>query len=168
VDQLLAKLEKVAVALRDGGCDLRTETRLALPVGPLELSSPESMRLRSPDEKLDTRGVEIQTNMREPSEQILKSLESVRIREVAQKAYQTLCVKGPLSIAGLLRECPIEAGLEELVAYLRVAKAVKAPELQQIERVTLGDTNGVQLTANVPAFVLSADLFPDNLDELVL
>tara|TARA_R110001592_G_scaffold19231_14_gene79125 strand:- start:2172 stop:3632 length:1461 start_codon:yes stop_codon:yes gene_type:complete len=168
VDQLLAKLEKVAVALRDGGCDLRAETRLDLPVGPLELWSPESMRLRSPDEKLDTRGVEIQTNAREPSDLILKSLESVRIREVAEKTYQTLCAKGPLSIAGLLREHPIEAGLEELVAYLRVAKAVKAPELQQVERVTLGDTNGVQLTATVPAFVLSAELFPASLDELVL
>lgn len=168
VDQLLAKLEKVAVSLRDGGCDLRAETGLDLPVGPLEISSPDSMRLKSPDEKLDTRGVQVQENAREPSEQILQSLESVRVREVAQRTYQTLCSRGPLTIAGLLQAHPVEAGLEELVAYVRVAKAVKAAEMEHTEQVRIGDKGGVQLHATVPALLLSAELFPDNLDELVL
>lgn len=168
VDQLLAKLEKVAVVLRDGGRDLRAETCLDLPVGPLELSSPESIRLKSPDEKLDTRGVQLQKNTRSPSEQILHSLETVRIREVVHRTYQTLCSKGPLTIAGLLQEHPVEAGLEELVAYVRVAKAVKAAEMDRTERVSLADKGGVQLHATVPALLLSAELFPDNLDELVL
>lgn len=168
VDKLLAKLERVAVALRDGDCDLRSDTTLDLPVGPLEVSSPESMRLRSPDEKLDTRGIEVQENNREPTDHILKCLESVRVREVAEKSYQTLRTKGPMTLAGLFQEHPIESGLEELVAYLRVAKSVKATDLGKTERVIVGDKNGVQLTATVPTFVLSAELFPDNLDDLVL
>ncbi|WP_412537242.1 DUF3375 domain-containing protein [Marinobacter sp. MIT932201] len=168
VDQLLAKLEKVAVNLRDGGVDLRTYTRLSLPVGPLELSSPATMRLRSPDEKLDTRGVEARENAREPSEHILESLEAVRIREVAEKTYKTLVEKGPMSIAGLVEQHPVHSGLEELVAYVRVAKSVKAAQLEDLERVLLVDRSGAQFQATVPTFVLSAQLFPADLDELVL
>lgn len=168
VDKLLAKLEKVAVALRDGDTDLRMETQLSLPVGPLELSSPETMRLRSPDEKLDTRGVETRKNAQEPSEHILESLEAVRVREVAEKTYKTLVEKGPMSIAGLLKQHPVCAGLEELVAYVRVAKSVKAAQLDDLERVPLADRNGAQFQATVPTFVLSAELFPADLDELVL
>lgn len=168
VDQLLARLEKVAVALRDGDTDLRAETRLSLPVGPLELSSPETMRLRSPDEKLDTRGVEARENAREPSEHILESLESVRVREVAEKTYRTLIVNGPMTIAGLLQQHPVKAGLEELVAYVRVAKSVKAAQLEHVEQVQLADKNGALFHATVPAFMLNAELFPSDLDELVL
>ena len=168
VEQLLAQLEKAAVALRDGGCSLRSETRLDLPVGALTLFSPDSLRLRSPDEKLDTRGVQAQTNSREPSAQILQSLESVRVREVAEKVYLALCQRGPQTIAGLLKVLPVQAGLEELVAYVRVAKAVNAATLERSEQVIIVDRSGAQLRATVPALLLSAELFPDNLDELVL
>ncbi|MFC6685754.1 DUF3375 family protein [Marinobacter koreensis] len=168
VDQLLSRLEKVAVALRDGGTNLRTETTLSLPVGPLELTSPETMRLRSPDEKLDTRGVKARENAREPSKHILDSLETVRVREVAEKTFRALAANGPMTIAGLLRHHPVNAGLEELVAYVRVAKSVKAAQLEDMERVELADKSGARFRATVPTFVLSAELFPPNLNELLL
>lgn len=90
------------------------------------------------------------------------------MREVAEKVYGTLCQRGPQTIAGLLEVLPVQAGLEELVAYVRVAKAVNAATLERSEQVVIADRSGAQLRANVPALLLSAELFPENLDELVL
>ncbi|MGV0036770.1 MAG: DUF3375 domain-containing protein [Candidatus Azotimanducaceae bacterium WSBS_2022_MAG_OTU7] len=168
VDGLLSKLERTAVSLREADCNLGTDTGLDLPVGPVSLSSPESMRLRSPDEKLDTSGVEERANGREPSEQVLDSLDSVQVRAIAVKVLATLEKHGPLSISGLTRANPLESGLEELVAYLRVAKAVNATVLDKKEEVIVPDRHGIDLSASIPTYVMSRELFPANLDDLVL
>ncbi len=73
-----------------------------------------------------------------------------------------------MSIAHLTHEHPLQAGLEELVAYLRIAKAIKAPQMQHTEQVELKDRSGVHLQASIPVYYLSADLFPKNIDELAL
>ncbi|PIE20723.1 MAG: hypothetical protein CSA61_00740 [Neptuniibacter caesariensis] len=172
VDRLMAKLERQAVLLRDGmgdgGADLKTETALNLPVGPIEIKSPESMRLRNPDDKLDTSGVEEKANSREPSSHVLDCLDAVQIREIAYKTFDSLKEHGPMSIAGLAAKNPLKSGLEELVAYLRVAKAVGATALEQKEEVALMDKQGVMLKASIPTYLLTLDLFPEDIDELAL
>jgi len=168
VDRLLSQLERQAVILRDDGLDLKTETALSLPVGPIEVKSPESMRLRSPDDKLDTSGVEEKANSREPSSHVLDCLDAVQVREIANKTLSTLREYGPLSIAGVADRNPLQSGLEELVAYLRVAKAVGATALEQKEDVTLIDKQGGSLKATIPTYLLTAELFPKDIDELTL
>jgi len=118
---------------------------------------------------MDTRGVQQQQNRKEPSVQMLQYLDSVQVRVVAEKAHNTLLKKGVMSIAHLTKEHPLQAGLEELVAYLRIAKAIKAPQLvEQNEQIQFHDQNGICLQASIPTYYLSAELFPDNLDELAL
>lgn len=168
VDRLLGKLERIAVALNEAECDVQTKTRLSLPVGAVRIASPESMRLRTPDEKLDTSGIEEQTNAREPSMEMLDYLDIVRIRGVAARIREILETHGPMTIASIAGLHPIEAGLEELVAYLRVAKSVKGTTLEEKEPVEIRDRRGVRLHASIPTFLLSASLFPEDLDELVL
>ena len=168
VELLISKLEKQAVLLRDKGVDLKSDTSLSLPVGPIEIKSPESMRLKSPDDKLDTSGVEEKANTREPSVQVLDCLDAVQVREVAQQAFNALKEHGPMSISGLASHNPLTSGLEELVAYLRVAKAVGATALGQKEYVEVVDNQGVTLKASIPTYLLSADFFPEDIDELVL
>ena len=168
VDRILAQLERQAVVLRDAEVDLKSTTALSLPVGPVEIRSPEAMRLRNPDDKLDTSGVEESANSREPSSSVLDCLDSVRVREVAEKTLATLREYGPMSIAGLAVRNQLESGLEELVAYLRVAKAVGATALEQKEELDLLDKQGVMLRASIPTYLLSLDLFPENIDELAL
>ena len=64
---------------------------------------------------------------------------------------------------------PLQAGLEELVAYLRIAKAVKATQLtEQTEQIQFKDASGMHLQSCIPTYYLSAELFPENLDELAL
>ncbi len=168
VDKLLSQLERVAVALGEGGCDSKIPTSLALPVGSVSIHSPETMRLKSPDEKLDTSGVETQKNRRQPSEQMLDCLDSVQVKAVAQQTLSMLRQHGPMTIASIAKINPLSAGIEELVAYLRVARSVNAASIAEKETINVRDKEGVLLTASVPTFFLSADLFPENLDELIL
>ncbi|TDB60282.1 DUF3375 domain-containing protein [Photorhabdus khanii] len=168
VDRLLGQLERLAVELKNADCNLQTTTALSLPVGAASISSPESMLLKSPDEKLDTSGVEEQFNSREPSIQMLDCLDTVQIRLIAERALETLKEFGPMTIASIAHYHPLNSGLEELVAYLRVAKSVGAALLEEKESIEMSDKQGVRLRASIPTFLLSADLFPDSLDELVL
>ena len=168
VDKLLGKLEQTALALRDADCDLRSQTTLELPVGSINISSPDSVRLRFPDEKLDTENVEEHCNSSKLSDTMLGSLDTVQIREVAHRAQALLQRHGPMTVAGITQIAPIESGLEELVAYLRIAKSVGAAEINDKEQVILKDREGSQLSACIPALLLSADLFPSSVDELAI
>ncbi len=168
VDRLISKLERVAVLIRNEEIPLKKNTSLSLPVGSIEIRSPESMRLKSPEDKLDTSGVEEKANAREPSNHVLDCLDAVQVREVAQQAFNTLKKLGPMSISGLANQNPLTSGLEELIAYLRVAKAVGATTLGQKEDVEVVDKQGVTLKASIPTYLLSAELFPDDIDELAI
>lgn len=169
IDRFLSQLEKQAIVLLEQQPDLRIEMQVDLAVGPVQISSPENFALKIPNEHMDTRGVQQQQNRKEPSNQMLKYLDSVQVRIVAEIARNTLMEKGVMSIAHLTEEHPLQAGLEELVAYLRIAKAIKAPQLmEQNEHVQFHDQHGVCLQASIPTYCLSAELFPENLDELAL
>ena len=168
VDRLLTRLEKQAINLREIGVDVKTDTELYLPVGPIEIKSPETLRLKHPDDKLDTSGVEEKANTRELGTNVLDYLDTVQVREIALKTRSTLKNHGPMSIAGLAARHPIAAGIEELVAYLRVAKAVGATALDHKEHVAVIDKQGVTLKASIPTFLLAFELFPENIDELTI
>ena len=168
VDRLLSKLERQALLLRDKGFDLKTETALCLPVGPIKIKSPESMRLRNPDDRIDTSGVDEIANSREPSSHVLNCLETVQVKEIAQLTLSMLQKLGPMSIAELVKLNPLKSGLEELVAYLRVAKAIGATVIEQKEDVVVADKQGITLKASIPTYRLTAKLFPKDLDELAI
>ena len=167
VDKLLCQLERLAVELKDAS-GLQQATSLSLPVGAVKINSPESMRLKHPDEKLNTSGVEEQSNSREPSLEMLDCLDTVQLHVVAERTLRTLKEHGPMTIASIARFHPFNAGLEELVACIRVAKAVGAASLAEKETVVFHDKRGVRLLASIPTLLLNADLFPDDLGSLTL
>lgn len=168
VTRLLSELERSAVVLRENGCDLKTLTRPELQVGVPGIRSPNSMSLRQPDENLDTSGVEEQANHREPSMEMLDSLEAVQIRQVAARTLEALRRHGPMTISTLSSYRPLTEGLEELVACMRVARAIHATDLDKTEQVEVHDRHGVRIRASIPSLLMSADLFPANIDELTL
>lgn len=167
VDRLVKKLENLALALREQNIPLNQETTLNLPLSPIEFSSPDCIKLRSPDEKLSTIAVE-QENSREVSATVLQSIETVQIRALAERTYHTLQQQGTLTLAGLFEHQPVKAGLEELVAYIRIAKALHAAELSQKESVFIQDRQGNRLKVNIPTLLLDAALFPADLNSLNL
>ncbi len=168
VDQLLSQLERLAVEFKDSDIELKTTTALSLPVGTIRISSPDTMRLKSPDDKLDTSGVEAEVNSRSPSTEMLDCLDAVQVKEVAYRIRDTLYREGPMTIASIVSRHPMQSGLEELVAYLRVAKSVGATTLEDKEELEILDKQGIRLRASIPKYLLSADLFPNDIEEMLI
>lgn len=73
-----------------------------------------------------------------------------------------------IALAAVVKKHPMAAGLEELVTYLRVAKSVGATTLVGKESVRMKDTQGAQLQASIPKYLLSAEMFPANIKDLVI
>ena len=57
---------------------------------------------------------------------------------------------------------PIQAGLEELVAFIRIAKADKATDIGQTELILVNDKFGNQLQATIPKLILTTEHFPQD------
>jgi hypothetical protein len=93
---------------------------------------------------------------------------TVPIKEIAIAMQQCLRERGPLSIAGLTTLLPIEYGLEELVARVRIAQAVNAVSLHAEEVVEFSDKDGRKIRARIPSLVMSPDAFPSHFEELQL
>jgi hypothetical protein len=169
VDRLLGKLERLAVGFKDAEISLRHDTGLAFASGIVRMQAPDSLLLKMPEEQLSTRGIEAQQNASTPSEAMLGQLHAVQVMQVAEGMYNIL--RGsriPLSVAALIERRPIKAGLEELVACLRVARAVGATELLDRETVRITDLSGRHFKAEIPHYLLSAEQFPEQLEELQL
>ncbi len=168
VDQLLRELEQLAVTFAKNDINLRTSTGLTLNSGSARVRSLDGLRLRAPDQQVDTRGVRTHRNRREPNTAMLHYLETVKVLEVAAAMREHLRSTGPQSIAGLARARPLGAGLEELVACLRIARAVNAPRLPERESVLVTDRLRGEIRATIPRYLLHAELFPQRLEELSL
>ncbi|NKC10770.1 MAG: DUF3375 family protein [Gammaproteobacteria bacterium] len=168
VDRLLHELEQAAVHLREREVNLRTELDVVLPTGSVQIGSIQRMRLQAPGEPINPRDIEPVDNEREPSGTMMEHLHTVRLTELAGHIRGILQRTGPLTVAGLVREKPIALGLEELVAHLRIAKAIGATELEGSEKVTVTDRHGQTVLATIPRMMLHAGLFPERLDELPL
>lgn len=168
VARLLAQLERGAVDLREGGVSPNCRTRQTLPSGRAEVSSVESLRLRLPDESLQIGSIEANAGAREPSDAVLEHLESVRILEVASEIIRLVASHGPMTLGGVIARRPLTAGIEELVACLRFAQAVKAPRDESTELLLLKGHDGTMLRATIPTYVLTPELLPLQVEDLAL
>ncbi|WP_119395080.1 DUF3375 domain-containing protein [Salinibius halmophilus] len=168
VKRLINQIEQQAIRLRQQETPLRTSTSLMVRHGHANIQSPESMRLRTPDEKIETGAVIEQVAKREVSQGMLGHLSAVRVQDVAnvQRAWLIKHQRG--SIGEVIQNRPVQAGIEELVAHIRVAKAVNAVRLEQTETVQISDKTGATLEVQIPTFLLRAEDFPDQLSDLNL
>lgn len=168
VDRLITQLEQLAVNFSKNNINLKQATNLILPTGNIEINSPDSICLKEPIAAIQITDITEHTNSVVPSETVLTLLDTIQIKEVADSIYHNLCTFGPLTIAGLVEKKPINFGLEELVAYLRIAQHIQATDLNEKESIIIQDKQGIQIKATLPKYLLSASLFPDNLEELSL
>jgi hypothetical protein len=168
VERLLGSLERTAVRLRDADVNLRSRLDFSLASGLPRIQTVDRMRLRLPEEQIDTSKVEMNENARSPSDAVIEQLHAVKTMDVAKGMCDALNRRGPMTIGGLLDATPIHAGLEELVTQLRVAKAIGATEFEEKERVLVTDRQGHAITATIPRLMLHAELFPSRLEDLTL
>ena len=168
VEQVLRQLEKLAVTFKDQDIGPRTLLKVHVVSGPFSVSSPSSIRLMQPQASLDTSKVVAQSNQTTVSDTILECLEAVKIQEVAEAMRDLLKSQGPMSLAQIAELRPIQGGLEELVALVRIAKAIEAVSLEGVEHLVVADRQGQTIRAKIPVLLLSADQFPENLENLPL
>ncbi|MDF5994637.1 DUF3375 family protein [Pseudomonas aeruginosa] len=168
VERLLRQLERLAVNFRDQELSLREPVVVDVPTGSLRVRSPSSIHLRLPEERLDTRQVAANTNSHVASLGMLDHLNTVKVLEVAQDVKQLLTEHGPMTVASIVSHRPITGGLEELVAHVRIAKAVSAVVLEHPESLVVVDRTGSWIRANIPSLLMSAEQFPTDLEELAL
>ena len=168
VERVLRQLEKLAVTFKDQDISQRTPLNVHVATGSFSVSSPSSIRLTHPQATLDTSKVVAHENQTNVSSAILESLESVKIQEVAIEMRDLLVAHGPMSLSKIAEHRPIQGGLEELVAQVRIAKAIEAVSLEGTELLMVADQKGQTIRANVPVFLLSADQFPENVENLFL
>ncbi|HEH6436973.1 TPA: DUF3375 domain-containing protein [Pseudomonas aeruginosa] len=168
VERLLRQLERLAVNFKDQEVSLREPVVVNLPTGSLRVRSPSSIHLRLPEERLDTRQVAANTNSHVASLGMLDHLNTVKVLEVAQDVKQLLTEHGPMTVASIVSHRPITGGLEELVAHVRIAKAISAVVLEHPESLVVVDRTGNWIRANIPSLLMSAEQFPTDLEELAL
>lgn len=168
VERVLRQLEKLAVTFKDQDIGLRTSLNVHVGSGTFSVSSPSSIRLMHPQASLDTSKVVSQSNQTSVSDIILECLEAVKIQEVAEDIRDLLESHGPMSLAQIAELRPIQGGLEELVAFVRIAKAIEAVSLEGVEHLVVADRQGQTIRAKIPVLLLSANLFPENLESLPL
>jgi len=169
LDELINLLEQHAIKLGNSPkTKLTAETGLSLNVGSASIGSPMENKLKVPDEHYDTSGVTEHKNSRTLSSSALENLEQVSFSEVALITKDLLAKHGPLSIAGICEHYAINKGLEELVAFIKVATTANAPRLTEKEKVAIQDYQGNRLIASIPKYLLSSDLFSKNIKELSL
>lgn len=151
VERLLRQLERLAVNFKDQELSLREPVVVDVPTGSLRVRSPSSIHLRLPEERLDTRQVAANTNSHVASLGMLDHLNTVKVLEVAQDVKQLLTEHGPMTVASIVSHRPITGGLEELVAHVRIAKAVSAVVLEHPESLVVVDRTGNWIRANIPS-----------------
>lgn len=168
IDKLLSQLERCAVQLHDFELDTRSKMSINLSSGSVKIKSPHSIKLKVPDEELDTSNVQTQLNTSNPNTAMLASLDAVKVIEVAKTIRSILQSEGPLTISGISQHYSLQAGLEELVACLRVAKAIGATDLGEREEITFIDKQGHHLKATIPMYLMNAVQFPERIEDAVL
>jgi uncharacterized protein DUF3375 len=168
VNKLLGEIERLAVELKEHGVKTDSPTSLSLTTGPIKVTSPHAIKPRMPTEKIDVSAITTAINNTSPSQSMMDALDAVSVKEVAFNMERTLNRHGPMTVKQLSEYSPIQKGLEELVAHLRVAHAVKATELPEKEEVFIQDKKGNMLKASIPSYVMSAELFPDDLNDLAI
>ena len=168
VARLLADLERQAVALRESDVSPNLRTSLMLPSGRAELISLDSLRLRLPDESFKIGRIEADSGVREPSDSVLDHLETVKVLEVAGEILELVATHGTMTLGDVLARRPVTAGLEELVACLRVAQAVNAVREESTESLLVSGRDGAMLRVRIPTYVLTPELLPEHVEELSL
>jgi hypothetical protein len=166
VTELLSKLERFGVMLKDTTSNLQRERLdIKLEGGGIKVCSIENFRIKRPDEITDYSGVQEHQNSSVISNHIIKSLDTVRIKDVRDSIRRTLGRASSMTVAEIISKNKILYGLQEVVAYVRVANELKAEldqsQNDQIEVKDFRNPNKI-LRITIPRQVLNSQNMRDS------
>jgi hypothetical protein len=168
VDDLLKQLYHKGVKLKELGVSPKTDIPIGIPTGSISLCSPSCYKLEDPQNKVTFEGFTEQKPGTELSDHTVRMLDSVDVYKVARAVKKLVQDSGAMTLSQVITKLPIRYGHEELVAHIRVARAVSATMLPEKEHVEFDDRYGMRIRASIPTFFIDAANFPEDLDALTI
>ncbi len=157
---LLKKLDKMALHLKDSGVNLnKAELDIYIENSSADVNSVESITIAEPVGLINTENMVIHETGRTLSNDILGMLDTVRMQDVRASFNRTVRAlrqqrkDEPVTVADIVSGNTIRYGLQEVVAYIRVANEQKAVITPGIYDEILIDDNryaGRKLKIRIP------------------
>ncbi len=169
IDHLIGDLERTAITLIEGGLSLRTDTGVSIAAGKTSRSHPLTIKPMWPEDHIDTSNVVPEVFDEDDIDpEVIRHLSGISVNEVARNIRELLNNEGPMSLLDISLHLPVTRGLEEVVAYLRVAHGVNAPVLEGRQDMYFSNIDGRRFMAHIYKYMLSGDLFPENIEDIGL
>ena len=166
----ISKLEKEAVKLKDTGINLYTKLlETSLEKGNVKVFSVESLKNAikvAPKEAKLGEFVEHE-NSKVIRSEILKQIDTVKLSDVKNTIKKILGNASSLSVGSIIERTQLKYGLDEVVAFVRVARELnKDPILEQEEIIVknISQHKG-SLKIRLPKIILSSQMLRDSEDK---
>ena len=138
VTSLISKLEQEAVKFKNQDFNLYTkEMNLSLDKAGVKVSSVESIgqALKVPDKEVTLGSLEEHENSNTISSDILKQLDTVRLSDVRSTIRSLIGKTSQMSVGEIIKKVNLRYGLEEIVAFVRVAREMNKAEVNESEEI---------------------------------
>lgn len=169
VGELLKDLFRVAAQLhRVPEFDPRQTMPIWMVSGSVAMASPCALRPEQPQAESEAAALEPPASDEIP-EEILQSLRRVRIADVIRRVSSRVAQADvPMTIGMVAAHEPIDEGIEEVVALLRVAIAFEASSEHGTEAVDFEERDGVAGRATLPRMIINPNHLPNRPEDLEL
>lgn len=164
VTSLISKLEQEAVKFKNQDFNLYTkEMNLSLDKAGVKVSSVESLgqALKVPDKEVTLGSLEEHVNSNTISTDILKQLDTVRLSDVRATIRSLIGKTSQMSVGEIIKKVKLRYGLEEIVAFVRVAREMNKAEVNESEEIIVkvpAQNGPKELKVKLPKIVLTSQL----------
>lgn len=168
INQLIQALEQEAVKLKDQDFNMFTrELDLTLEKASIRVQSIESLSdaLKLPPKTVELGELSEHENSREIRADLLSELDTVRLSEVFERIRNRVGRTSQLSVGSIIETTPLRHGLEEVVAFVRVARELNAAPIEDTETIVVSVSQGGEakrLKITLPKIVLNAQMIKDH------
>lgn len=169
INDVLTQMERVAIGLKENHGDVSRPDFSGVPVRgtSVKIKTRDPIRLHVVTTPMSSDLVEHATS-EELSDSAVKGLSTLQVRRIAEGVREVLISTGRSMTLSEITECrPVTAGVEEIIALVRVASAANALDGGTDETITF-EEDGKTLTASLPVFLLHASAFPENIEDMRL
>lgn len=161
IDKLIQSLEQKSLQLIESEINLKTATTLKLTHGAFAFKSPANIKLKEANDDIEIGSLDVAASTKSV-EEILSSIKIFSLGPIAQNMKNVLQKHGQMSLGRISEFMPTNLGAKGLTAYIRIANIVGACEdLTQRDELVFYDQQGQAFLADVPMFILNAEMFTD-------
>ncbi|MGN0916145.1 MAG: DUF3375 family protein [Succinivibrio sp.] len=171
VNKLISMLEKEAVNLKELDINMYTkELPVSIEKNKVIIRSVETLSkaLKVPDRAPELSEIEMHENQSHISQDILNQLDGVRLSDVRKKIISMLGKTAAMSVGEIISRSILRHGLEEVVAFVRVAREINTDETAQTEEIIVklpSEEGEKKYRITLPKIMLSSRMIQDHTND---